>query len=159
MILYHGSNVEVRHPRLLEDQRALDFGRGFYTTSSLPQASAWAQRTARIRKSGRPQVSVFYVDKKILDGLRILSFSEPNEDWLDFVSINRAGEDESDAWDVVFGPVANDQTMPTLVLFLDGYLSKQQAIEQLLPQKLKDQVVFKTQNALRALRFAEVISL
>lgn len=25
MILYHGSNVEVRHPKLLKNQRALDF--------------------------------------------------------------------------------------------------------------------------------------
>lgn len=29
MILYHGSNVEVRAPKLLKIQRELDFGKGF----------------------------------------------------------------------------------------------------------------------------------
>ena len=38
MILYHGSNVEVRLPRILTTNRSLDFGAGFYTTSS-PQPS------------------------------------------------------------------------------------------------------------------------
>ena len=35
MILYHGSNVEVRRPRVLTTNRSLDFGAGFYTTSNL----------------------------------------------------------------------------------------------------------------------------
>lgn len=39
MILYHGSNVVVREPHLLKIQRELDFGKGFYTTSDLEQAS------------------------------------------------------------------------------------------------------------------------
>lgn len=41
MILYHGSNVVVREPHLLKIQRELDFGKGFYTTSDLEQASKW----------------------------------------------------------------------------------------------------------------------
>ena len=52
MILYHGSNVEVKAPRLLKVQRELDFGKGFYTTSDLEQASKWAARTAqRLRQA------------------------------------------------------------------------------------------------------------
>jgi len=39
VILSHGSSVEVREPRLLKIQRELDFGKGFYTTSDLEQAS------------------------------------------------------------------------------------------------------------------------
>lgn len=42
MILYHGSSVEVREPKLLKIQRELDFGKGFYTTSDLQQATNWA---------------------------------------------------------------------------------------------------------------------
>ena len=38
MILYHGSNAEVRLPRILTTNRSLDFGAVFYTTSSLNQA-------------------------------------------------------------------------------------------------------------------------
>ena len=51
----------------------------------------------------------------------------------------------------------NDQTMPVLVLFLDGYLTEAEAIACLLPQKLKDQVTFKTEEAIAGLRFQEVI--
>ena len=38
MRLYHGSNVEVREPRVLEPSHALDFGPGFYTTLNRDQA-------------------------------------------------------------------------------------------------------------------------
>ena len=38
MVLYHGSNVEVKEPRILEPSHALDFGPGFYTTLNRNQA-------------------------------------------------------------------------------------------------------------------------
>ena len=61
------------------------------------------------------------------------------------------------SWDVVWGPVANDQTMQTLVLYLDGYLTAEQTIANLLPQNLKDQLVFKTEKAISALEYVEGI--
>ena len=157
MILYHGSNVEVRQPRLLEGQRPLDFGPGFYTTSDLEQASKWADRTARIRKAGSPLVSVYEVDESRLSELKTLAFDAPDREWLRFVAANRRRLIEQDGWDVVSGPVANDQTMPTLMLFLDGLLTEDEAIARLLPQKLKDQFVFKTTPALTLLRCKEVL--
>ena len=39
MPLYHGSNVKVKSSQLLKNQRELDFGNGFYTTSDFDQAS------------------------------------------------------------------------------------------------------------------------
>ena len=157
MILYHGSNVEVRQPRLLEGQRLLDFGPGFYVTSDLGQASKWAERTARIRKAGSPFVSVYEVDEGLVSRLRALAFDAPDRDWLRFVAANRRRLIEDDGWDVVSGPVANDQTMPTLMLFLDGLLTEDEAIARLLPQKLKDQFVFKTDQALALLQCREVL--
>lgn len=38
MKLYHGSNVTVSEPKILESSRALDFGNAFYMTSRLEQA-------------------------------------------------------------------------------------------------------------------------
>ena len=61
MILYHGSSVEVKEPRLLKIQRELDFGKGFYTTSDLDQASRWAKRTAQRLKQERAFVSVYEI--------------------------------------------------------------------------------------------------
>ena len=157
MILYHGSNVEVRHPALLKAQRPLDFGPGFCTTSDLQQASSWAQRTARIRKDGKPLVSVYEVNDESIQALKMLTFDAANKEWLRFVASNRRQLPQDNDWDLVSGPVANDQTMPTLMLFLDGFLTEDEAIERLLPQKLKDQYVFKTEAALALLRCVEVI--
>ena len=42
MTLYHGSNVEVREPKILLPNRALDFGPGFYTTLFRGQADDFA---------------------------------------------------------------------------------------------------------------------
>ena len=157
MILYHGSNIEVREPKLLKIQRDLDVGRGFYTTTDLQQATTWASRTARIRRTGTACVSVYEMDDKALNTLRVLRFEKPNQAWLAYVAANRRGQAVQNDWDVVFGPVANDQTMQTLLLYLDRFLTAEQTIASLLPQKLKDQLTFKTEKAISSLRFTEVI--
>ena len=156
MTLYHGSNVTVDTPHMLKPQRTLDFGRGFYTTSDFEQAKKWAQRTVKIRESGKAFVSCFELNEDKLDGLKILRFTKPNIEWLDYVSNNRKNKGMEDDWDLVIGPVANDQTFPTILLYLDGYIDAESAIRQLLPQKLKDQYTFKTERALSLLKFIEV---
>lgn len=52
MIVYHGSNVEVREPRILKPSRGLDFGAGFYTTTNREQAISFALRVTRNRGEG-----------------------------------------------------------------------------------------------------------
>lgn len=159
MILYHGSNLEVPSPKLLKTQRELDFGHGFYTTSDLPQASAWAQRTAKRRGCGRPIVTVYELDASALETLKVLRFEQADVHWLRFVTANRKGSHPAGEWDLIIGPVANDQTMPTLTLFLDGFYDEEETIKRLLPQNLKDQYVFSTDKALGCLRCTEVIAL
>ena len=46
MICYHGSDTVVDTPRILEAKRPLDFGGGFYTTTSKDQARSWAKKVA-----------------------------------------------------------------------------------------------------------------
>jgi len=41
LILYHGSNVEVKQPKLIHQSRGLDFGAGFYLTSSEERPGAF----------------------------------------------------------------------------------------------------------------------
>jgi len=43
MILYHGSNMAVEDPRVIQSHRTLDFGEGFYTTTNKQQAEVFAQ--------------------------------------------------------------------------------------------------------------------
>lgn len=158
MLLYHGSNVEVKAPRLLETQRALDFGKGFYTTGDLQQACNWARRTAVRRDSGCPCVSVYEVDEAAMNTLRVLQFQSADEAWLRYVAANRKKTAMDEAWDIVIGPVANDQTMTAITLYMDGFYDEQETIKRLLPQNLKDQYTFKTVAALAVLRCVEVIT-
>lgn len=155
MTLFHGSNIEIQAPKLLKVQRALDFGRGFYTTSDFMQAKKWAERTARIRGCGEAVVSCYEFDGEPPDELRILRFSAPDSEWLNYVAKNRKNSNAADDYDLVIGPVADDQTFPTILLYLDGYLNAESAVRQLLPQKLKDQYTFKTERALSLLQFRE----
>lgn len=78
MLLYHGSNVVVEEPHLLKVQRELDFGKGFYTTSDLDQASKWAKRTARRFNQDKGYVSVYEVNDIELSALATLVFENPD---------------------------------------------------------------------------------
>ena len=159
MILYHGSNIEVKEPILLKVQRELDFGKGFYTTSDLEQAARWAERTAKRRGESNAFVTVYEVNEDELKNIRLLSFDSPNVDWLDFVVKNRKGENIADNWDVISGPVADDQTAQVIDLYLEGAYDEEEAIRRFLTQKLKDQYTFKTKEAINLLKYKEVITL
>lgn len=156
MILYHGSNTKVKEPRLIPSKRLLDFGAGFYLTSDFEQARKWAVRTAKNRGENKPLVSAFEFDVKLMRDLNILSFEKPDTDWLRYISANRTGKMTEEKYDIVIGPVANDQAIRTVNNFLKGYFSEDIAIQLLLPQKLKDQYTFKTDKALKILKFTEV---
>lgn len=52
VILYHGSNVEVRNPRIINTNKGLDFGSGFYVTSDMKQAKRWSILTINDYISG-----------------------------------------------------------------------------------------------------------
>lgn len=159
MTLYHGSSVEVKEPRLLKIQRELDFGKGFYTTSDFEQASRWAKRTAQRLKQKTAYVSVYEIPDNVMKSLNILKFAKSDVEWLRFVVKNRKGQIIENNYDMIIGSVADDQTAPVIDLFLDGMYDEEEAIKRLLPQKLKDQYVFKTEKALALLHFKEVIIL
>lgn len=101
-------------------------------------------------------VSCYELDENALTELSVLRFSEPDLKWLEYVAKNRRNPNYLDDFDLVIGPVANDQTFPTILLYLDGYIDAESAIKQLLPQKLKDQYTFKTEKAMSFLKFTEV---
>lgn len=158
MKLYHGSNVPVGTPRLIASDRRVDFGRGFYVTSSLDQAERWARLVTARRKAGEPTVAVYEFDEARLGSLSCRTFENPDVEWLHFVGQNRQGEHVDSGFDLVIGPVANDNTMPVLRLFFAGMYSEEETIKHLLPQKLTDQYAFKTEAALELLSFCEVKS-
>ena len=155
MKLYHGSNVEVAEPRLMSGVRALDFGRAFYLTPDSEQAARWARTTILRRGEGSAVVSVYEFDEVAASALSSLHFDAPDADWLRYVTRNRTGMLVDVDYDIVSGPVANDNTMPVLNLYFKGAYSEEEALRRLLPQRLKGQFALKTDAALSCLTFLE----
>ena len=52
MIVFHGSTDLVESPEIRESEYYLDFGTGFYTTTSYEQAERWAQIKMRRQQEG-----------------------------------------------------------------------------------------------------------
>lgn len=146
----------VNKPRIIESERTLDFGKGFYLTTSLEQAKKWAILTMSRRKEGIPTVSVFEIQDKI--NLKVLRFNGPDKQWLKFVTTNRKNKNIQNDYDLIIGPVANDNTMPVINLYINGVYNEEEALKRLLPQKLKDQVVFTNDKSLKYLNFKEKIT-
>ena len=157
MKLYHGSNIKVEIPKILNNFRRLDFGKGFYLTTDLEQAKKWATITTNRRNTGKAVVNVYEIDNDILNKLNIYAYNHPTKEWLKFVAKNRNLEIYKNKYDIVIGPVANDNTLPVINRYLEGIYNEEETIKRLLPQKLKNQYVFKTENALKELVFKGVI--
>ena len=155
IILYHGSNQPVENPKILESKRALDFGAGFYLTSSSKQAEKWAKSVTLRRGIGKPILNIFEFNENVND-LKVLKFEKANGDWLDYVVKNRKKMPLIENYDLIIGPVANDSTLPVINDYMDGKYTKEEAINHLLPQNMKDQFAFATEKALKYLKFTGV---
>ena len=154
MIVYHGSNVVVSEPKLVAQNRNLDFGFGFYTTTNKTQAIAFADKVFRRRQEGDSVISIYEFDAQAaFAACSFLRFESPDEAWLDFVPENRAGIYKGKSYDLVYGPVANDDVYATFTLYTSGTLTKEQTIETLKIKKLYDQLVLSSERALGFLHF------
>lgn len=146
--------MTVDMPRLIDQNRYLDFGCGFYTTTNKNQADNFAQKVV-VRRGGVPTVNVYELDEGALADLNVKRFLAPDEQWLDFVSAHRNGTYAGEEYDVIIGAVANDDVYRTLQIYAGGLLTKKQALEALKIKKLFDQYVFASENALSALKFVK----
>lgn len=158
MILFHGSLQVIREPRILTPSRTLDYGAGFYTTTSEQQAREWVIRKL---SGGAPgyapgYVNIYEFDEAAALHLDCLSFDNPpGEEWVDFVHANRTRLHFTHTHDLVYGPVANDRVYAAFSLFEQGLLSKTELISELKTYRLVDQILFHTEKSLKCLRFIE----
>lgn len=89
--------------------------------------------------------------------LKILHFTQAQKEWLEYVTMNRKNLNiPNDDYDIVIGPVANDRTMPVISLYFSGIYDIEETIKRLMPQKLCDQYTFRTEKAIKKLKFLEV---
>ncbi len=143
-IIYHGSNVEVVVPRILQNGFYKDFGYGFYCTSLEKQAKRWA-----LTRKGASVVNRYeYIPNA---ELKTLQFSEMTDEWLDFVVDCRRGIEHD--YDIVEGPMADDQIWNFVEGFMDGRVSRKAFWELVKFNYPTHQIVFCTQKALDTLTF------
>lgn len=154
MKLYHGSLEIVEKPQIRLANRTLDYGMGFYTTTSKEQAELWVKRKIG-GKSNKGFINIYEFDLSSVKKLKTLRFTEPTEEWLDFVMANRTDRDFRHDYDVVYGPVANDRVYAAFALYEGGLLNKQELIQELKTYLLVDQLLFHTESALSYLIFLE----
>jgi len=155
MKLYHGSLTKVEKPQIILPTRTLDYGIGFYTTTAYEQAVKWVERKL-YDKHDVGFVNVYEWDETSKNRLNYLHFSEPNEEWVDFVHNNRTVRGFKHNYDIVYGPVANDRVYAAFALYEQGFISKQALIMELKAYKLIDQLLFHTEAALNTLTFIEI---
>ena len=155
MKIYHGSIEIVERPEIRESNRTLDYGQGFYTTSSYEQAEAWVRRRMAEKRASRGYICVYELDESAMQGMNTLNFETPTEDWVDFVMKNRTQKGYVHQYDIVYGPVANDRVYASFALYEGGLINKQTLISELKTYKLVDQYLFHTEEALQALTFIE----
>lgn len=152
MILYHGSLEIVENPHILEANRPLDFGTGFYTTTSLQQARRWVKLRMEQQNASVGYINIYeYTAKK---GLHTRLFRSANEAWVDFVHANRTIQDYNHDFDIVTGPVANDNVYLSFNLYESGIITKRELIRRLKTYKLVDQLLFHTERSLETLEYS-----
>jgi hypothetical protein len=136
LTVYHGTDVVSANlpvagqqapfsVQLSQCRPATDFGRGFYTTTSIHQARQWANsKVRRIRRRNRTAGLVlrFDLDRDRLAKLESLVFVRPIQDYWDFVTHCRSGgfvhgrRGSTREYDVVYGLVT---MWPSLLLIQD----------------------------------------
>lgn len=156
MKIYHGSLEKVEIPEIRTPNRTLDYGCGFYTTTSYKQAESWVKRRMEEKKVKKGFINVYEFDENAIKSLNALIFEVPTEEWVDFVMNNRTKKGFEHTYDVVYGPVANDKVYAAFALYEGGLIDKQNLIKELKTYKLVDQYLFHTEKALKFLSFIKV---
>lgn len=148
--IYHGSNVLVEMPQIIVSGFYKDFGYGFYCTNIETQARKWA-----LTKKGDSIVSVYsYQEDK---SLKLLSFPQMTEEWLDFVVNCRRGIKHD--YDIVKGPMADDQIWDYVEDFIEGSITREAFWVLAKFKHPTHQIVFCTPKSLSTIKFERSIKL
>lgn len=156
MIIYHGSTVLVAKPEILVGEAFLDFGPGFYTTTSYDQAERWARIKMRRENKDTGYVAVYDFDFETAKKHTVIrKFDAADMDWLLFVVNNRRGIPFAEAVDMHIGPVADDNVYQSIRFFETGILDAEETVKRLKTELLQDQWTFHTDKMLSHCKFIE----
>lgn len=153
--VYHGSTEEVRYPEIRQPNRSLDYGSGFYTTTSYEQAKKLVERRMKDKNTAIGYVNIYELDDEVVKHMKSLIFDRPTEEWVNFVMKNRTERGFTHDYDIVYGPVADDSVYTQFTLYEGGIISMPTLIQELKTYKLVDQYLFHTEKSLLAIKFVE----
>jgi len=151
MIVYHGSNIEIKKIDLVKSKIGLDFGRGFYVTGLREQAEIWAMKRSA-NEGGEAIVSGFeFRETAFLNPYyKTIRFEGYTNEWLDFILINRRNETDVQVhdYDIVEGPLADDDVVIRVRDFEKNEISREDLLEELKFKSVTHQVCFCTEKSL-----------
>lgn len=144
IVIYHGTNTVVKNPEVRIVGYNKDFGFGFYCTRYERQAQRWAmsKRTPHI-------VCVYEYTPDVC--LRIKTFAEMTDEWLDFIAACSHGEAHS--YDIVEGPMADDEVWDYVEDYLSGRITREAFWALAKFKHPTHQILFCTDQALRTIKF------
>jgi len=164
MILYHGSHSYFEKIDLSKGRKFKDFGQGFYTTKIENQAREWAKNMSARFGITYGFVSVYNCDESLFKNYKFLKFDEPTEEWAYFIMNNRNSEfidfdkqinNQKNQFDIVEGPVANDNIAVVLDQFMMNMRSGTALVEALEYKNLNHQISFHTIESIALLNKVE----
>ena len=151
--LYHGSNVEIETINLDKCSPYKDFGKGFYLTDIKEQAKQMAVRRTRIAGEGKPTVTAYSFDERLLENssLQVKLFDTPSKEWALFILANRKGLMQP-IYDIVIGPIADDGVVFQLERYMHRLITLDTLVEELTYRKLNRQYFFGTELSISKLQ-------
>lgn len=144
-VIYHGSNQEIKEPKIIKTKYNKDFGNGFYCTILENQAIKWA------KKYDISVVNLYEYNEN--SNLKIKEFTLMSEEWLDFIINSRKGATHD--YDIVIGAMADDQVYNYINDYLDGNISRSAFWELAKFKHPTHQIAFCTPEALKCIKFIE----
>ena len=147
MTVYHGSSCEIKNPDVSFSKNYLDFGKGAYFTTFQNQAEKWALRKAERTDNGIATVNIFELTEDF-SNYKVLDFKSETESWLDFVCDCRRGAEIYKEYDIIIGPVADDDVFKTINMYFRGLWNKQKTLEEIRYYKMNNQICITNQEVL-----------
>lgn len=158
MELFHGAAIVVESPDTKHSRKPGDFGKGFYATTSKKQSLEWALYRMHTDKKKSTVVNFYSIDD-LLNNLKVKVFPKANAEWFHFVVNNRTKPEFSHPYDIVFGPVADDDAAMIISEYEKGNLTVRQALARLHPERLQNQFLFHTEAATACLNFKKAVEI
>jgi hypothetical protein len=143
MKVYHGSYIEIEQIELAKCLPQKDFGQGFYVTGFRHHAEKWAKVIGKKHRTKGFVTEFDYTESPFAQRIcKIKHFDGYNEEGLDFVVANRQNEEEKPVhdFDIVEGPVAEDKVQNRIRDYLNGDISKQEFLKELIYHEKTHQI-------------------